>query len=832
MISPRLALRTLFKSPFVTTVAVISLALGIGANAAIYSLFQQLLLAPLPVPSPDKLVNLGTPGPKPGSQSCSQAGDCDQVFSYPMFRDLEKGQTSFTGIAAHRTFGANLAYNGQTLNGEALFVSGSYFPVLGLRAALGRLFTVEDDRTVGAHFLAVLNYGFWESRLGSDPSVLNKTILINGQPMTIIGVAPKGFTGTTKGDNPHVFVPITMRTALMPTWPGFDNRRSYWVYVFARLKPGVSLAQAKTAVNAIYKPIISEVEAPLQKGMSDQTMKRFLAKELSLVPGPRGQSSMEREAKTPLLLLLSITGIVLLIACANIANLLMARGAGRSTEMAVRLSLGAGRWQLLGQLLTESVLLAIMGGVTSLLVAKWTMGGIASMLPSDASQFMTFSIDRPILVFAAVLSILTGFAFGLFPALHNTRPDLMTAIRANANQPSGARTANRFRTSLVTAQIALSMTLLIVAGLFVKSLVNVSRVDLGVKIDHVLTFALSPELNGYPPPRNKALFAQVEQELVAIPGVTGVTSGLVPLLAGNNWGNDVSVEGFKRGPDTDANSRFNEIGPDYFRTLGAPIKSGREFTTSDALGSPQVAIVNEAFAKKFNLGTQAVGKHIGTGRNQDQLDIEIVGLVQNAKYSDVKQVIPPVFFIPYRQDSTVGNLTFYVRTSQDPALMLQTIPKVIARIDPTLPIENLRTMPRQVQENVFLDRMISTMAAAFAFLATILAAVGLYGVLAYTVAQRTREIGVRMALGADAGRVRAMVLKQVGLMTIIGGVIGIGAALGLGKLARALLFGLQGTDPVVMALSILLLALVALSAGAIPAARAARVHPMQALRYE
>ena len=834
MINPRLALRTLFKTPFVTAVTIISLALGIGANAAIFSMFNQLLLRPLPVRDPGQLVNVSNPGPKPGSQSCNQAGDCDVVFSYPMFRDLERASSSpFTGIAAHRLFGANLAYKGQTaLNGEGMLVSGGYFNILGLRPALGRLLTPEDDRTIGGHFVTVLSHSYWETRLGSDPGVLNQTLVVNGQSMTIVGVAPKGFEGTTLGSRPNVFVPLTMRGLMSPGFRGFDNRRQYWAYLFARLKPGVSQDQAKSAINAVYKPIINDVEAPLQEGMSDQTMARFKAKLIELEPGRRGQSSIHGEARTPLILLFSITGIVLLIACANIANLLLARGANRSLEMAVRLSLGAGRRRLLGQLLTESILLAVMGGIVSILVARWTLSLIASLLPPDAGNSLQFSINPMVVLFAAGLSIATGLLFGLFPALHSTRTDLMTTVRANTGQPSGARAASRFRTSLVTVQIALSMTLLILAGLFVKSLVNVSRVDLGVRVDNVLTFAISPELNGYTPARSKVLFTRVEQELGALPGVTGVAAALVPLLAGSNWGNDVSVEGFKKGPDTDAESRFNEVGPGYLRTLGVPLKAGREFTTSDDAGTPQVAIVNEAFTKKFNLGQNAVGKRIGRGRNSDQLDVEIVGVMPNMKYSEVKQDIPPVFLLPYRQDTTLGSVSFYVRTTQDPAQLLRVVPEVIKRLDPNLPVEGLKTMPQQVRENIFLDRMISTLSAGFAVLATLLAAVGLYGVLAYTVAQRTREIGVRMALGADGRRVRRMVLRQVGVMTVVGGIVGVAAALGLGKLAQSLLFGLEGNDPWVISIAAVLLVAVAFVAGEIPALRASRIHPMQALRYE
>jgi putative ABC transport system permease protein len=826
----RLAIRRLVKTPFVSLVAVVSLALGIGANAAIFSLFDQTLLRPLPVVRSSELVNLAAPGPKPGSTSCNESGGCDEVFSYPMFRDIERLQTVFTAVAAHVSFGANLAYHGQTLNGEGTLVSGSYFPLLGLQPTLGRLLTVDDDRNVGGHFVTVLSYDYWTTVLGANPSVLNDTIIVNGQALTIVGVGPRGFAGTTLGTAPKVFVPLTMRGQMTPGWKGFENRQSYWAYLFARLKPGVSIDQARTALNNLYHSIINDVEAPLQKGLSDQTMAKFRAKAIGVEPGYRGQSSVHREAKTPLLFLMTVTGIVLLIACANIANLLLARGAGRATEMAIRLSLGASRRQLLVQLLTESCVLAVLGGLAGLAVARWTMALVSSLLPPDAGNMLEFGLQGRIVFFAAAVSIATGFVFGLFPALHSTKPDLVSAIKAQAGQPSGARTAARFRTSLVTAQIALSMALLMCAGLFVKSLSNVTRVDLGIKVDNVITFRLSPGLNGYEPARAKTFYARVEQELANIPGATGVAAARVALLAGNNWGNDVSVEGFHRDPDTDAEARYNEINPGYFKTLGVPLLSGREFTDADILGSPKVVIVNEAFAKKFNLGRDAVGKRMTEG--EGKLDIEIVGLVQNAKYSEVKQEVPPLYFRPYRQSERVGSMSFYLRGSGDAAQLLRSVPSAVARLDPNLPIEDLKTMPQQVRENVFLDRMISTLSAAFAFLATLLAAVGLYGVLAYTVSQRTREIGLRMALGADATRVRGMILRQVGWMTLVGVIVGVTGAYYLGKAAASLLFQLQPYDPIVIVSSIVVLSLVALGAGYIPAYRASRVHPMQALRYE
>jgi predicted permease len=623
-----------------------------------------------------------------------------------------------------------------------------------------------------------------------------------------------------------------MRAKMVPFFKGFDNRKSYWVYLFGRLKPGVTIDQARASMNGQYSAIINNVEAAEQKGMSEATLVKFKAKLLTLESGSRGQSDVHTEAQAPLTLLFSVTAVVLLIACANIANLLLARSAARSGEMAVRLSIGASRGRLIGQLLFEACLLAVLGGLVGLLVAKWTLGGIAAILPADSSEMLSFSLDPTVLVFAGALSVATGFFFGLFPALHSTRPDLASTLKDNTRSSAGAKSAARFRRSLVIAQIALSMALLAAAGLFTRSLLNVSRVDLGIKIDNMVTFGVSPQLSGYDPARTRALFDQIEDRLRALPGVSGVTISIVGLLVGNNYGQGVSVEGFQSGPDTDNGSRYDEVSPGFFKTMGIPLLAGREFTRADVLGGRKVAIVNEAFAEKFKLGKNAVGKLMARSVGDAvKLEIEIVGLSQNAKYSEVKAKIPPVFYVPTQQDDQLGYGTFYVRSAGDPAPLLKAIPGVISSLDANLPVESLRTMPQQVRENVFLDRMITTLSAAFAIVATVLAAIGLYGVLAYTVAQRTREFGLRMALGADPQRVRRMVLWQVGWMTLIGGVVGLGLAIGVGLLAANLLYEIKGYDPTVLVISVAALSVVALSAGLIPAIRASRIDPMRALRY-
>mgnify|MGYP003650636485 CR=1 FL=1 len=834
MSSLKFALRTLLKTPFVTAVAIVSLALGIGANTAIFSLFDQFLLRDLPVDEPDRLVNVSAPGPNPGSQSCDQTGSCQELWSYPMFRDLEREQGSFTGLAAHRFFGANLAQAGQTTSGQGSLVSGEYFPVLGIQPALGRLLGPGDDERLGEHPVAVLGFDYWANQLGADRSILNQTIIVNGYPLTVVGVAEAGFNGTTLGSKPDVFVPLTMRTQMSPWFDGWDDRQSYWIYAFARLNPGVTPERATAEINSIYEPILLEVEVPLQESMTEQTMEQFRAKRVVLEAGAHGQSSMDDEASTPLRLLFGITAVVLLIACANIANLLLARGASRAQEMAIRGSLGASRRQMLTQLLVESCLLALLGGLASLVVARWTLAMIMSGLPPEAVSTLDLQLSPQMILFAGALSIGTGLVFGMYPALHSTRPDLVTMLKSQLGQAGSARAARRFRTTLVTAQISLSMALLVAAGLFIKSLVNVSQVDLGLNPESLVLFGVSPQLNGYESERSAELFLRIEEELAAIPGVTAVSAGRVGILGGSSWGNSVSVEGYDWEPGVDSNSRYNQVGPGYFSTLGMPLLAGREFTASDAGDAPRVAVVNEAFTRKFGLnGAEGVGKWMSdNGSNADELDVQIVGVVQDAKYNDVKDAVPPVFFLPYRQDREIGSMRFYARTSLETDQVIAQITPLVAGMDPNLPVDDIKTLEQQVKENVFVDRLISTLSAAFALLATVLAAVGLYGVLAYTVAQRTREIGLRMALGAGKDTVQGMILKQVGRMVVVGGIIGLVAAFALGRAAQSLLFGMEGFDAPVVGLVTVVIGLVAFGAGYIPAVRASRVDPMNALRYE
>ena len=836
MTNIRLALRMLLKAPVVTGVAVLSLALGIGSNTAIFSLYSQLLLRPVPVADPDGLVNLASPGPKPGPCSPDNAGTCDETFSYPMFRDLEREQEVFTSLAAHKGLRANVVHQGRAATVQGTQVSGSYFATLGLQPAAGRLFGPEVDGAVGGHPVVVLSHDFWQSELGGAPDAVGDVLVVNGTSLTIVGVGPPGFRGTTINMPCDFFVPITMNALLYPGGGRFEDRRAYWTYLFARLEPGVSVDQARAALEPLYRGILADVEAPLQTAMSAQTLARFLERPLQVAPGRLGQSRMSRDVqRLGLLFVLGITGAVLLIACANIANLQLARSAARAGEMAVRLSLGASRRHLLTQLLTESCLLALLAGAVALVLAHWTLGFVWTLLPGAAVSDVlrgAFELDPNAIPFTAAVSLATAVVFGLLPALYSTRVDPITVLKDEAGQPGGTRSAARFRRGLVVAQLALALALLVVGGLFIQSLRNMNRIDMGLRMDGVVTFWLQPELNGYGAARNRDLFESVEAALSARPGVAGVTASTGGVLAFTGSGSpaEMMVQGFEAGPDTNRTARLNHIGTDYFRTLGIPLLAGRTFSASDTAGAPRVAVVNEAFARKFDLGRNPVGALIGRGGLDAELDTEIVGLVADTKPSFATTVPPPLAFVPYRQEDA-GSLWFFVRGSGRLDDVMRSIPGLVAGIDRNLPVVYLMPLARMAELNDP-SRVTAVLLTAFAALATLLAAVGLYGVLAYAVALRTRELGLRMALGADARRLRAMVLGQVGRMALAGGAIGLALALGLERVLRSVLYEIDSLPLGVFAAALAGLAAVALASGFVPAHRASRIHPMEALRHK
>ena len=665
----RYAVRSLTRRPLMTAVAVLSLALGIGVNTAIFSVFDLLLLRRLPVKSPGDIVVLVSPGPKPGSLSAGDSGGPEAVFSYPLFRDLEREQTVFDGIGAQRDFPANLSYRGQTIHTDGVLVSGGYFPTLALTPALGRLFTLDDDRVPAGHDVVVLAHDFWATQFGRDPAVVNSTLTVNGAPMTIVGVAPEGFHGTSTMERPRVFIPLTMAAQVRPGWTGIDRRNDHWLYVFGRLKPGLTREQAQTTLNVPFAALMRDVEFPiLRSGIgSDRDREAFQERRILLEPGEHGQNAAENreEIRGIVVLLFAVTGFVLLIACANVANLLLARATDRGTEIAIHQALGASAGRLIRLLLTESCLLGVIGACGAVIVARVTVSAMLLMLPVEDRTMLAFEIDTSALVFTGILGLATGVLFGLFPAIQAARASLTLGLGAQSVRVSGSRAASRFRASLATAQIALATALLAQSGLFVVSLVNIARVDLGIRREGLVTFRLSPNLSGYTPERMQAFYDRVEDDLRAVPGVTSATSTTNPLLADSESRSNVTIEGVQHDPDADMVATRGQVSSDYFRTLGVPLVAGREFTRADVTGRQKVAIVNEAFVRKFNLGADVLGRRMARGAGtKKELDIEIVGLVRDSAHSEVRDRAKPQVFFPYRQEPPTS-VTFYARTSGD-----------------------------------------------------------------------------------------------------------------------------------------------------------------------
>jgi predicted permease len=835
------ALRQLKLRPGLSVVVILMLALGIGATTAMFSLYHQILVRPLPVPEPERLVNLAAPGPKPGGSVTDLGlGNREAQFTYPMFRDLEDAQTGFTGIAAHVDFLANLSFDDQPTSGRGWFVSGSYFDVLSLRPALGRLIGPGDDPRVGESAVAVLTHEYWQRAFGGDPSVIGKTLIVNGHGLEIVGVAPVGFKGTNVGVRVDVFVPLTMAPVVNSglSGPGLlEDRGAYWLYLFARLAPGVTLERAAAQLNVVYAGILNEVEVPAllaragpgqpaPEGLLDQ----FRARQIEFSPGSQGQSNLPTTAGRPLGLLLGVTVLVLLIVCVNIANLLLARGAARAGEMATRASLGASRGYLVRQLLTESFVLIAIGGMLSLGVAALIVRLTTGLLPVGLVTALTPELSSAAMLFAAGASLVTVVVFGLAPAWRVSDANPALAMKAGAARAGGGRAAMRFRGALTTAQIAFSMLLLVLAGLFTKSLMNVARQDLGLDVESVLSFSVSPRLNAYSPARLAELYDRLEEELAAQPGVVGVGSSGIPILGEFALRQPFSVEGFEVTAGANTTAALGMVGTDFFAALGVPLRAGRVFTDRDTAGVPPVAIVNESFARRFDVAD--AGKRLGFGTTTNY-PFEIVGIVADSKHASVKDDTEPVVYLSrYQAAGNIQAMFYYVRTGVDPETLLATIPRVVAKIDPDVPVTNLKTLVTTVQEAVYEDRLLSMLSAGFAALATLLAGVGLYGVLAYNVTQRTRELGLRLALGAEPIAVRAMVLKQVGVMALIGAGIGLGAALALGRVAEAVLFGLSARDPLVLGAAVVVLAAVVLAGAWLPARRASRIAPTVALRYE
>jgi predicted permease len=835
------ALRTLRRTPGFTLVAVLTLALGIGANTAIFTLLNQVLLRLLPVKDPHSLVMLTMRGKHYGSNWGSNA------ISYPMYKDFKEHNEVFSGMMARFPIYASVTLGNASERVKAELVSGSYFDVLGVTTAIGRPFTPDDDKTKDGHPLVILSYNYWRDKFGAKADVIGSTILVNNNRMTIVGVAQAGFDGVELGDPPSIFVPMMMQLELLPgNKDMLNNRRNRWVNVFGRLKSGVSAEKAKASLQPFMHSMLEmEVKEEAFRNASPYDREQFLKCWMDVLPGSQGRQNVQRGLSTPLWVLMATTGMVLLIACANIANLLLARATRRQKEMAIRLAIGASRGRIISQLLIEMLVLAMAGGVLGLMLAFWADKALMSVyLPADSARLnITTSPDLRVLLFTFGVSALTALAFGLVPALQTTKPNVGTVLKDEASAVVGSGNKG-LRKSLVVVQVALSLLLLIGAGLFLRSLDNLSQLGPGFNASRLIGFEIDPSLNGYTPERGKLAYRQLTESLKSLSGVEGVGLASMRILENDEWDSSMTVEGYSPDkPDDRAEPYMNSISPNYFAALGVPIVSGRDFTDADSREvkhgpdaddfAPATVMINETFARKFFPGRDPIGRHLGFGSDPGtKTDMEIIGVVKDIKYTSLRDEIPPQAFVPYLASRGVGGMTVYVRTTADPKTMMNMIREKVRDLDANMPIFDMRTTDEQIQNSLSAERMIASLSTVFGLLATILAAVGLYGLMAYNVVQRTREIGIRMALGAAQGDVVWMVMRDVLILVGIGIAVGVPAALALTSVVRSQLYGLTGHDPMTLILATVGLAVVAFAAGYIPAIRASRLDPMRALRYE
>ncbi|MBS1855292.1 MAG: ABC transporter permease [Acidobacteria bacterium] len=817
----RYAVRSLRHAPLFVTISLLSLALGIGANTAIFTIADRVLFRSLPVAHAGELVQFTSPGPQSGMVWG------ENRFSYPMFRDLRDHNTVFAGIAGRFSTPLNLTYNNRSERVTAELVTGTYFGTLGLSTVLGRPLALDDDRLPGAHAVAVLTYDYWRRRFNGNPAILNQKVLLNGYPMTVVGVAAAGYHGFDVGERTDVLVPTMMKNQMTPTWKGLDDRRVIWLQLVGRFAAGVSGAQARASLEPYYHGLLI-MEMQTMPFRSEQGRARFVSKPLIFVPAARGVSDLRDAFEQPILILLAIVGLLLLIACANVAGLLLARAVSRQREIAVRLAIGAGRWSLIRQLLAESLVLALAGGAAGVLLAWWIASALLAAAPEMA---VNAEPDPRVLGFTFALSLVTGLVFGLVPAWRATSPGLAVTLKDQGGSVSSSRTHVRLRKALVIAQVAISLVMLIASALFTRSLSNLRAVDLGFVPDRLLTFGLDPSLGGYDATRNRGLAEELQARLLAIPGVRSAAIGVVTLVAGNQEMNTIAIEGYQPKPDEDMNPWFDTVSPGYFRTLEIPLVAGREFTAADRAGTPRVAIVNEAFARQYFKTVNALGRRFGLARGKGN-EIEIVGVVRAAKYSTIDEKPHATAYLCYAQDDNPSSLVAYVRAAGNPKGLFGAIRREAAALAPALPVTDLRTMNEQVDASLATRRAMSYLSTLFAVLATVLAGVGLYGVMAYTVARRTREIGIRVALGAARGDLLAMVMREVAALTAIGVAAAIPTALMLSRYVRAQLYGIAPADPWSIGLASLVLVSIALLAGYVPAERATRVDPIRALRHE
>ncbi len=826
----RYAFRTFRKSPVFVAVAVLSLALGIGANTAIFTLIDQVLLRLLPVKDPQQLVLLWGRGPHYGSNNGQNK------LSYPMYEDFRDKNQVFSGMFCRDDAAFSLNFEGKTERVSGELVSGTYFPVLGVGPALGRVFNASDDQTPGGAPYAILSYRYWVSRFAGDPRVIGRKLVLNGYPFTVVGVSQAGFDGTDPTQSPQIRIPIMMKLQVdQLAFYNLTDRRGRWVNAYGRMKPGVTMEQAKAGLQPLMHQMLNmEV---LEKDFSraaPETKQAFLRMWLDLLPASKGRSFQREQFSNSLLVLMAIVGLVLLIACANVANLLIARATARQKEIAVRLALGASRGQIVSQLLIESLMLSLAGGVAGLLLAVWIDNTLVSFLPTGTEPLaISATPDWRILGFNLGISLLTGLVFGLIPALQATRPNLAPTLKDQVGSVTGTASIG-LRKSLVVAQVTLSLLLLIGAGLFIRSLKNLKSLDPGFKTQNLLTFAIDPPLNGYKPERSREILRQIYESLNALPGVESASLAVVPVMEGNEWDSSVTVDSYQAKATEGLDPHMNFVSPGYFKSMDVPILQGRDFRPSDqGKDAPKVCMINERFAKKYFPEGRALGHRIGMGSDPGtKTDIEVVGVFGDMKYEGMRDEVPIEMVRPYEQLEFTLGMSAYLRTARDPEQMFSAARRAVQQVDATLPVVDMKTLEKQVDNSLVTERLVATLSSAFGVLATLLASIGLYGVMAYTVARRTREIGIRMALGAATGNVVWLVMKEVLILVGIGIVLGLGASWGLTRYVQKELYGIQPNDLTTIILATIGIACVALAAGYVPARRATRVDPIRALRWE
>jgi predicted permease len=832
----RYAIRQLRKSPAFALVAVLTLALGIGANTAIFTLLDQALLRELPVSHPEQLVRLQYAGSNTGRIS-SYGGDSHTYFSYPMYKDLRDKNAVFDGMLANVEIGAGVQWNNQSdlVSGE--IVSGNYFDVLGVKPAMGRLFVPADDAAQNGNPVVVLGFNYWNSHFGADPRVINQALYINGHPFTIIGVAAPNFHSAIAGYTPKIFVPMMTKPLVTPGWNDLDNRRSAYLTVIARLKPGVSPAQAEAALTPLWRSLRATELVDI-KDKTDQFAKHFVEEsKLQVFDERRGFSPLRDQIQTPLLIVMGMVGLVVLMACVNVSSLLLVRAAARVKEMSVRYAMGAGRAKIVRQLLIEGLLLGLIGGALGLAIAPMVSAFLARKIAGEAATELPFSShpDVRILLFNFGLAFVVSVLFSLAPALRFLHPDLVNSLKQQTTTGSGKHL--RFRRISVAVQIGLSLLLLVGAGLFVRTLQNLKSLNVGFTTDHLVTFGIDPTFGGYDTKEAIMVQKQLRDALATQPGVRSVAGTDDPMLSGNNEQSNISFAGRGNKPDDDIHVEWSAVTPGYFTTMNIPLVAGRVFTDEDQNGKAKVAIVSAELARKyFGEPRNAVGQLMARGSGSDsKFDTEIVGVAGDTKHSDMRKEIIPTVYRPFFQDENrpqAGFMQYYVRTWQAPEAAETTIRHTVQQTSPKLVIDTMRTMDEQIADNISNDRLVAMLAVSFGVLATILAAIGLYGVLAYVTAQRTREIGIRMALGAQRTAVMRLVLADVLWLAGIAIVVTLPVAILLSRTVRSQLYGVSPADPVVLIVGTLMIALVAMLSALLPARRAATVEPMKALRTE